>query len=156
MAREQLHKHIYFTHRQHVFTVTIMHKKQVKQKRYKQKNYHELNQHTATLRQYYFNRDRRHPQSFTQNPKENKRSCDFPQRVVQPCALDLDSEPPSGVVTRLAGCSSWLVRVSRGPSPNVNTTSPRPRGCVANIHLRRTENWEMNSGGTPTATRTGR
>ena len=38
-------------------------------------------------------RDWRHPQTFTQNPKE-KESRDFPERVVQPCSLDLDSELP--------------------------------------------------------------
>ena len=38
-------------------------------------------------------RDWRHPQTFTQNPKE-KESHDFPERVVQPCSLDLDSELP--------------------------------------------------------------
>ena len=37
--------------------------------------------------------DWRHPQTFTQNPKE-KESRYFPERVVQRCVLDVDSEPP--------------------------------------------------------------
>ena len=56
-----------------------------------QKRYHRIkpthgNTYTVLLT------DWRHPQSFTQNPKE-KESCDFPERVAQRCTLVLDSNP---------------------------------------------------------------
>ena len=80
-------------------TVTIIHQKQIKDTysitviTIKQKSYPTKNRHTATLKTILLRPDWRHPQTFTQNPKE-KQSCDFPERVVQHRVLDLESEPP--------------------------------------------------------------
>ena len=67
-------------------------------------SYYRLKRYTRQHLRSFTYRDWRHPQTFTQNPKE-KESCDFPERVAQRCTLDLDSEPPP---MRSAACTSRL------------------------------------------------
>ena len=52
--------------------------------------------------------------------------------------------PPAWSLGSRAARPGWSVSLV-DPSLNTNTTSPRPHGSVANIHLRRTENREINS-----------
>jgi len=81
------------------------------------------------LKRFYFTGQAPPTVIYTETPKKKKRSRDFPERVVQPCALDLDSEPPSGVVTgSRAARPGWSVSLV-DPSLNTNTTTQLRRQC---------------------------
>ena len=95
--------------------------------------------------------DRRLPQSFTQNPKEKKVATSLNSSSSLALSTSTPSLPPAwslarGLLVPAGPCPSWTLRLTR----------TRPHSSVANVHLRRTENRGINSGGTPTATLTGR